>query len=199
MKQPPLPGEALGLVEISSIARGYVTVDALVKRAESRVIIGAAVTPGKFVLAFDGPVAEVEESMDAALEAAGDFLLDRVFLPGPHDQVIPGLFGNYPETSVDAIGIVEYSTVASAITGLDKALKDGEVDLLVMRLASGIDGKGYFAITGELYFVEASVEHAINVVERSRVINHEIIARPHPDFIQYLLRERSEQLVIKVL
>ena len=161
--------------------------------------MAAAVTPGKFLLAFDGPVAEVEESMDAAIEAAGDFLLDQVFLPGPHTQVIPGLFGQYPKSEVDAIGIVEFSTAAAAVLGLDKALKDGEVDLLVLRLASSIDGKGYFAITGELFFVEASVEHAVELVGSERLINKEVIPRPHPEFVEYLLRARNEVQMVRLL
>lgn len=197
MKPPSTPGQALGMVEISSIARGYVVVDALVKRAQSRVIMGAAVTPGKFLMAFDGSVGDVEESVDAAVEAAGKMAIDQVFLPGPHAQVIPGLFNSYSNAQINALGIVEFSTVCAAIRGLDRALKDGEVDLVVMRLASSIDGKGYFAITGDLTFIESSVNVASQ--EGNRLINREIIPRPHPDFIEYLLSTREQNLAIRVI
>lgn len=193
------PGQALGMVEISSIARGYVVVDALVKRAESRVIMGAAVTPGKFLLAFDGPIGEVEESVDAAMDAASDMAIDHLFLPGPHVQVIPGIFNHYPDAAIDAVGIAEFSTVCAATRGLDQALKDGDVDLVVMRLASSIDGKGYFAITGELFFVESSIERAVEFGGSQRLVNKEIIASPHPDFVEYLLSTREKTASIRVI
>ena len=199
MKLPSQPGQALGMVEISSIARGYVVLDALVKRAESRVLMGAAVTPGKFLIAFDGPVAEVEESVAAATETADAMAIDRLFLPGPHEQVIPGLFNVYPDAEVDALGIAEFGTVCAAIRGLDQALKEGEVDLVTIRLASSIDGKGYFAITGELFFVEASIDRAVETGGKAHLINREIIARPHPDFVRYLMDARKDNMVLKVI
>ena len=187
------------MVEISSIARGYVVVDALVKRAESRVIMGTAVTPGKFLMAFDGPIGDVEESVDAAISAADDMAIDHLFLPGPHPQVIPGLFNQYPKTEINAIGIAEFSTACAAIRGLDQALKDGEVDLVAMRLASSIDGKGYFAITGELFFIESSIDRAVESGGANRLVNKEIISRPHPDFIKYLLSARDQEYSIRVI
>ena len=42
-------GPALGILELSSIARGIVAVDALVKRAEVSVISAGPTTPGKYV------------------------------------------------------------------------------------------------------------------------------------------------------
>ena len=45
-----LPGPALGLIELESIARGMVVADALVKKAAVRISLAEAITPGKYLL-----------------------------------------------------------------------------------------------------------------------------------------------------
>ena len=48
--------EAICVIETSSIARGFVVLDALVKRAPVVVKTARAVSPGKFLLVFGGAV-----------------------------------------------------------------------------------------------------------------------------------------------
>ena len=171
---------ALGLLELESIARGIVVADALVKRASVRLSLAEAVTPGKFLLVFCGPVAEVEESYRAAEAAGGALILDRLYLPqlalgvsralnGKADAMRPG----------DAVGIVETQTVASAIKAADTALKRAEVRLTQLHLAKGIGGKGYFTICGLQADVEAALEAAAAAVEATLLVTTELIARPH--------------------
>ncbi|HVE81255.1 MAG TPA: BMC domain-containing protein, partial [Myxococcales bacterium] len=49
---PDLGGPALAVIELDSIARGFVVADALLKRARAKIGLAEPVSPGKFVLLF---------------------------------------------------------------------------------------------------------------------------------------------------
>ena len=55
---------------------------------------------------------------------------------------------------------METSTIAAAVEAADAAVKRGEVSLIELHLAQGIDGKSYFTCTGEVSDVEASIAAA---------------------------------------
>ena len=177
-----IAGPALGLLEIESIARGVVVVDALVKRAAVEVAIAEAVTPGKYLIVFSGPVAEVEESLGAAVATGGALVLDRLLLPQVAEAVRLGLTGTLARVGPrDAVGIVETHTVASAILAADTAVKRSKVKLTQLHLAKGIGGKGYFLVAGEQHDVEAALEGAAAAIEPTLLVATEIISRPHAD------------------
>jgi len=176
--------ESLSVIEILSIARGYTVVDALVKKAQSEILLADAVTPGKFLIIFAGPVAEVEESLKAAIETAGDRAIYSMMIPHVHEQVLDGLKSAYPAAGILALGFVETLSVGSTILSLDAALKAAEVALVKLHMARGIGGKGYFVLTGELHEIEAAIEAARNSIPDSELHQTEIIARPHEDFIR---------------
>ena len=73
--------DALALVEISSIAIGYRVLNELIKRAPVHILDANLTEPSKYVIVFWGPLAEVEESMDAAIETAGTELMFRLQSP----------------------------------------------------------------------------------------------------------------------
>ena len=163
-----------------------VVCDAVVKRAAVDVLRSHPIDPGKYQILFAGPVAEVEEAIEAGEEAARDALMDHLILPYVHEQVVPAIRGRLEAPEIDSVGIVEAHTIAGAILGLDAALKAAEVQPVELRLASGLGGKGYFVLTGELYDVEAALEAAVAVAGSDA--QTEIIARPHPDFVDGALR-----------
>ncbi len=173
---------ALALIEVASVARGMVVCDALVKRAQVEVLRAHPVDPGKYSILFAGPVAEVEEAMEAAEETAAKTTIDTLLLPFVHDAVIPAVRGNPGAPTVISLGIVETHTLAGSVVGLDAALKAAEVAVVELRLGAGLAGKGYFVLTGELHDVEAALEAAVDVAGADAMC--EIIARPHPDFVK---------------
>lgn len=173
------------MVEVTGIARGMVVCDALVKRAIVRVLQSHPVDPGKYLILFCGEVAEVEEALEAAEETAGDTVLDRLLLPYVHPAVPDAVRGAHHRPQLGALGIVETHTLAAAVLGLDAALKAANVAVCELRLAAGLGGKGYFVITGALHDVEAAVEAAVASAGEESMT--EIIASPHPDFVDNAL------------
>jgi microcompartment protein CcmL/EutN len=173
-------GPAVALLELESIARGMRVADAVLKRAQVRISLAEAVTPGKYLLLFSGGVAEVEESLQAGLEVASTTLLDKLFLPQAAAGLVAGLDQRFGVEG-ESVGIVETQTVASALLSADTALKRAEVGLLRLELAKGIGGKGYFVLSGALHMVEAALEAAATSIESSLLVTTELIQRPHPE------------------
>lgn len=181
-----LGGPAIGLIETTSIARGIVVADAMVKRAVITLALARPVTPGKHVVIVTGEVGEVEEAMQAGLDAAAHTLVDRLYLPQAHPTLLAALAAGCQVGEVEALGIVETFTVAATLLGADAACKAAEVALCELRLADGLGGKAYFVVTAELDLVEAAVSAAERVLESGLLFTREIIPRPHADLLAAL-------------
>ena len=65
-----MTGPALGIIELTSIARGVLVADAMVKKAPVRILQSHPISPGKHIIVIAGEVAEVDESMQAGLAVA---------------------------------------------------------------------------------------------------------------------------------
>lgn len=179
---------ALAILELSSIARGVITSDTIVKKASVTLMQSRPVSSGKHILVFGGEVAEVEESLRAGRDAAGDALIDELYLAFAHAQIAPLLDGGDARTHIrDAVAVFETATVCSTVLAADAAAKAADVTLIDLRLAVGIGGKAYFSMTGELYAIEASVDAARNSIPSDRIVGAEIIPAPHDDLKKRLL------------
>jgi microcompartment protein CcmL/EutN len=182
-----MTGPALALIELASIARGHRVADVMVKRAPVALLRCEPVSPGKFLVLVDGDVASVDEAFRAGLEAAGDATLDKLFLPQAHAQLAGALRGEARAgEGVDALGVIETTTVAATILAADAAAKAAVVRVIEMQLARGLGGKAYFVVTGALAEVEAAVEAGVGVIAAATLLATEIIAAPHADFVSRL-------------
>ncbi|MBS2025045.1 MAG: BMC domain-containing protein [Deltaproteobacteria bacterium] len=181
---------ALALVEIASLARGLVAADAAAKKAHIELLECGPTSPGKYLLLFAGGVAEVEESLQAAVSAAGDSLLDKLFLPQADVQLLPALragAAGLPKVSAqragESVGVLELLTVAGAIRCADAACKAAHVELQLLRLARGIGGKAWFVLRGALTDVEAAMLAAQGLAGEGHIAGAEIIAAPAPELV----------------
>lgn len=179
-------GPAIGVFEISSIARGYYLLDQMVKKAPVKILEASAVSPGKFFILINGDEASVFESRKELQLQASDMILDEVYIPHIHVEVLPGLYAQNRFSIQESVGIIESSSVSSGLQAADFSLKAAQVHLIDFRMARGIGGKSYFFVTGSLDNVQASVHEATQKLsERSALIRAEIVANPHEDFLQY--------------
>jgi len=149
---------AIGAVETSSIAQGVVVGDAMVKTAEVQLLQATTISPGKYWVLVGGDVATVSAALRRGLEIAADTLLDSLFIPQLHDQVLPALAGTVGVGDADAVGVIETLTAASAIEAADAAAKAAAVTIRDLRLANGIGGKGVVYLTGAVSDVQAAVD-----------------------------------------
>jgi microcompartment protein CcmL/EutN len=181
--------EALALIELDSVARGLRAVDAMVKQASVTIHEANLVEPGKYLILFSGPVAEVEESYRAACEVGADRVVERMLLPVVHPGVTRGLSGVTELDEPDCVGVVEGRHVAGVIEACDRSLKDADVELCGLRVAGALGGKAYYVIHGAQHDVEAALAAGERVLaKRGTLFAIERIARPHAEFLTWLLR-----------
>jgi microcompartment protein CcmL/EutN len=155
---------AVAVIELASIAVGIETGDAMVKRAPVDVVRAGTIHPGKYVVLVAGAVGDVEEAFRAGLDVAQPCLVDSVFLPNVHDQVVAAVRGLRRTGAGEALGVVETSTIAAIVEAADAGVKGAAVRLLEVRLGDGIGGKGYLLFDGSVSDVEAAVAVALERV-----------------------------------
>jgi microcompartment protein CcmL/EutN len=185
LDQAPPEGPALALVELCSIARGVRACDAMLKKSPVRLIHGRSTHPGKYSILVGGGVDEVGEALRAGREVADEQLVDWMFLPFPHEDLVTALEGDLTPP-VEAVAVLEAYSMASTIRGADAALKRAEVRAIRIRLAKDLGGKGFFVLTGLLHDVEEAVLAGREAIGDGLLAGSEIIANPHPDLLDAL-------------
>jgi microcompartment protein CcmL/EutN len=181
-------GPALALIELSSIARGHRVADAMLKRAPVGLLRADPVSPGKFLVLIEGPVASVDEAFRVGVDVGGDRVVDRLILPQAHDDLWPALRGEASaRAGVESLGVVETTTVAATLLSADAACKAARVRVTEMQLARGIGGKAFFTVTGPLGEVDAAVDAAIAILDAALIHTTEVIPAPHEDLVASLI------------
>lgn len=182
-------GPAINALEISSIALGYTLVDKAVKKAPVKILEGSPLTPGKFFILLNGDEASIEESRDEMKSLVGVNLIDEVYIPQLHDEVLPALYSQSKFKVEESVAIIETATIASGFLSADQAVKNSDVHLIDFRIARGIGGKSFYFITGKLEEVAAGIEAATNsLATRGTLLRTELIANPHPDFLHHFFQ-----------
>ena len=69
------------------------------------------------------------------------------------------------------------------IVAADSSVKAANVQLIEIRLGSGIGGKSYVIMTGEVGDIKVSIEAGVNSIkETGNIVNHAVIPSPHSKF-----------------
>jgi microcompartment protein CcmL/EutN len=179
-------GPAVSTFEISSIARGYFLLDRLVKKAPVKILEASSVSPGKFFILINGDEASVDESRKELLSLAANQIIDEVYIPQLHPEVLPALYSQNNFRVNESLGIIETATVGSGLLSADFCAKSADVKIIDIRMARGIGGKAYYFFTGKLEDVQAGIDAGTNVIApKGMLIRSEIIASPHEDFLKY--------------
>jgi len=173
---------ALALIEYSSIATGMQAADAEVKKADIRVLKVGTIQPGKFLVLFGGEVGDVEESLGAGRLMGGEAVVDYVYLPVVHPEVVESITGSRRPQPTDALGVIETTSVASTILAADAGAKGAEVHLVEIRLGDGLGGKGIVLYSGLVADVEAAVSIGVGVLRSPQhLVRQVIIPQLHPE------------------
>jgi microcompartment protein CcmL/EutN len=151
---------AIGLVELSSVAMGYVVEDAMLKASAVRLLVARTICSGKYLVVVAGDVAAVEASVEAGAMAAAGTLIEKRVIPRVHPAVFPAisLSVDIPPERVQALGIIETFSAASIIDVADAAAKTANVTLFRIHLAMALGGKGFVLLTGDVASVQAAVD-----------------------------------------
>ena len=179
---------ALALVEVSSIARGIHTTDAMLKVADVKLIMSRSICSGKYMTLVAGEVGEVEASLAEGLEIAAECAIDHVIITNVHPDVYTAISSTGKLTQQAAMGILESFSVASLVEAIDRVAKEAMVEVVQCRLAMALGGKAYVVFSGDVDAVTYSMEAGAAVVERrGLLVNRVIIPDPRPELFQTMI------------
>jgi microcompartment protein CcmL/EutN len=178
---------AIALIELSSIAAGAFAADRMVKRSPVELLHAGTVQPGKFLILIGGGTAEVEESYREGMQTAEAAILDEVFLPHVHRQVVEALEGARAFANFESMVVLETSTIAAIVRATDAAAKGALVEVAELRIGSGLGGRGFAILTGARTDVEAAADIATrSLAGRNVTLCHSIISNVHEQFAERL-------------
>lgn len=179
--------ETIGFLEFNSIAKGIEAADAVCKAADVALIAARASCPGKYYVLFCGEVAAARASLEAGALAGEGFVVDQCLIPRVHPQVVRAMHAVAEPQTRGALGVMEFYSVAAAIYAADAAVKAAGVALIELRLATGIGGKSFAALTGEVAAVNEAVRCGVSAQEcRGMALAHVVIANPSPEIFEGL-------------
>lgn len=180
--------ESIGFLELNSIAKGIEAADAVIKAADVTLTFAKAGCPGKYYLLFHGEVAAVKASLDAGCLIGVNHVVDKCLIPRVHPQVIRAIgMANMPEET-GAIGVMEFYSVTASVYAADAAVKAAEVSLIDVRLGTGIGGKSFVTLVGDVAAVTEAVRCGINTSNaEGMVVSSVVIPNPAPELFASLL------------
>ena len=180
--------ETIGFLELNSIAKGVEAADIVLKTAAVSLIFARSGCPGKYYLLFTGEVAAVQASIDAGRAVGGDHVVDSCVIHRVHPQVIKAINMSSMPEHMQAVGVMEFYSVTASVYGADAAVKAADVDLIDLRLGSGIAGKSFVILTGEVAAVYEAIKAGVNTPNAEGfVVSSVVIPSPHPELLDNLL------------
>ncbi|WP_170253861.1 MULTISPECIES: BMC domain-containing protein [Acetobacterium] len=174
--------KAVGFMEFKSIPLGIEATDEMLKSGNVELLMASPLCPGKYVSIIAGDVGAVEASIKNGSHVGGIFVLESYVIPNIHDDVLPAMLGAGEISDVKSLGIVETINAISSILVADICAKAANVELIEIRIARGLGGKGFVLITGEISSVKSAIQTAKNDMAESNLItSYSVIASPHKD------------------
>lgn len=180
--------ETIGFLELNSIAKGVEAADAILKAADTELLFAKAGCPGKYYILFTGEVAAVKSSLEAGAAIGENHTVDCCVIPRIHPQVIAAINAAVTPLPTNAVGVMEFFSVTAAVYASDAAVKAADVDLMDVRLGTGIGGKSFVVLTGEVAAVSASIEAGVNCKNaEGMVVSKVVIPNPRPEIFDALM------------
>ena len=89
---------------------------------------------------------------------------------------------------VNALGVMEFFSVTASVWAADAAVKAAEVDLMDVRLGTGIGGKSFVVLSGDVAAVHEAVEAGVRTAaENGLLVSQVVIPNPKPEVFNSLL------------
>lgn len=178
-------GNAIGLIETSSIARGFQIADTVLKAADVEIIVNRTICPGKYMVVIGGDVDAVSSAVEAGLQAGAHTVVDHFVIANVHPAVFPAIGGISHLPELRALGVIEAFSVSAVIEAADAAVKATSVQLITIHLAMAIGGKGWVSLTGDVASVEEAVSVGAAVIERKGLlVDKVVIPAPRPEIVR---------------
>ena len=174
--------QAIGIIELKSIAQGVEATDAALKSAGVQLISARAACPGKFEIVLTGAIADVTAAIEHVKGRFDQKLIDSSIMGRIDPAVVAAMFGTQAAPKSGSLGVIETFSAASAIKAADIAVKTAKVEIYDLRVSRGMGGKGIVLVTGEVGDVTAAVEAGAAYAQSLGHLNAtSVIAAPHEE------------------
>jgi len=179
---------AIGMIEFNSIVKGIETCDKMLKAANVRALRCCSVCPGKYIALIAGDTGSVGAAMDAGEKDGGEYIVDTLRIPKTHTQLIPAISGTADVIRGEAVGGLEFYSIASAILAADEAPKAASVRLIDVKIGYAVGGKGVVLFTGDTGAVQQALEAAKSRANEAGLLMYSsLINRPTEELYLSLL------------
>ena len=179
--------KSLGLIEMKSIPGGIQVADEMLKAANVEIILSTPICPGKYITMICGRVGDVKAAIKVGETMGSIFLVDSQVLSSVDEKVIPAISGICDVDEIKSLGVIETISAMSAVVAADTAVKAAKVEVIDIRVARGLGGKGFVIVTGEVSSVKMAIDSCIAELKDSGTItSHSVISSPHKDVIKNL-------------
>jgi len=184
-------GDAIGLLELTSVAKGIEATDLMLKASEVELLMSRSICSGKYIVLVRGDVAACASSVAAGEAVGRESVADSTVIPNLHEQIFPAIAQASLIQGVEALGVLEAFDVASLIEGTDAAVKAAQVRVLEIRLAMALGGKAFSVLTGGVADVQAAVDAGKLVIgSKGLLVNWAVIPAPEAELVRELLGAR---------
>ena len=179
---------SIGLIELGSIAAGYLVSDAMLKAADVELVLSRSICSGKYMVMVRGDVGAVQSAVATGIEAGNFSVIDTFMIANVDDAIFPAISGITKVERLDALGILESFSVASLIEGADAAVKSADVELIEIRLAMALGGKAFCTLTGTVASVSSAIESGAAVIAaKGLLVNKVVIPQPRPELLTEMI------------
>lgn len=179
---------SLALIELSSVARGFLTTDRMLKAADVELVMARTICSGKYMVMIAGELSAVQASVEAGLDVSRECTVDHFIIADVHPDVFPALSATSQLSQRGALGVIESFSVAALVEAIDRVAKKAPVEMMEARLAMALGGKAYLVFTGDVDAVKESVKAGVEVVEaRGLLVNQVVIPDPRPELFETLI------------
>ena len=180
--------KTIGLLEFKSIIKGIESADAMLKAAEVELILSNSICPGKYIVLVSGDVGSVKSAVQAGKDIGGVYIVDDLILSNVHPQLINAINGASEIGELNAIGAMEFFSIATSIVAADAAAKAASVNLIEIRLGFAIGGKSFVTLSGDVSAVNEAIEAGSRIgKENGMLINKVVIPSPRKEVFEKLL------------
>lgn len=180
--------KTIGMLEFTSICKGIEAADVMIKAGDVELVTAKTACPGKYMIIVTGDVGAVKSAVQAGEEVGKHYIVDRLVLANAHPQTIKSVQGISDLHFFDALGVMEFYSLASAVRAADAAVKSGLIELIEIRLGMAIGGKAFVTLTGDVGSVNAAIEAGKRAsVKEGLLLESVVIPSPSKELYYQLL------------
>ena len=103
--------QAIGVIELKSLAQGVSATDAALKSAGVSLVTAHPSCPGKYEIMLTGTIADVTAAVDHVSERFEESIIDASVMGRIDEQVISALFGSQAGERSGSLGIIDHEAI----------------------------------------------------------------------------------------